>query len=86
MEEKNQIFKVQIDGGEVKDAELLTVVTIGEKEYAIYTVENENGTVDVLASYVQQDENGYDVLVDITDEGDRAKIAEVIKDLATSKN
>lgn len=86
MEEKNQIFKVQIDGGEVQDAELLTVVAIEGKEYAIYTIDNPNGTVDVLASYVEKDENGYDVLVDITDEGDRAKVAEVIKDLAISKN
>lgn len=86
MEEEKQIFQVQDEKGEVKDAELLTVVTIEEKEYAIYSIDNGNGTMDVLASYVVKDEEGYDTLADITDPQDRAKVAEVIKNLVTSNN
>ena len=57
---ENQIFKVEIETGEIKDAELITIVSIDGKEYAIYMIENDMGSVDILASYVQKDAEGYD--------------------------
>lgn len=78
---ENQIFKVEIETGEVKDAELITIVSIDGKEYAIYMIENDMGSVDILASYVQKDAEGYDILVDIENEEDRQKVIEFISDL-----
>ena len=52
MEGSNQKFQVQIETGEIMEAELLSVVEIDEKEYAVYSIDNNNGTVDILASYV----------------------------------
>lgn len=81
MEGSNQKFQVQIETGEIMEAELLSVVEIDEKEYAVYSIDNQNGTVDILASYVEKDEEGFDKLVDITNPVDKEKISRFIKDL-----
>jgi hypothetical protein len=81
MEGSNQKFQVQIETGEIMEAELLSVVEIDEKEYAVYSIDNNNGTVDILASYVEKDEEGFDKLVDITNPVDKEKISRFIKDL-----
>ena len=82
--EENQKFNVQIETGEIKEAELLTVVEIDHKQYAIYMIDNDETqgeNVDILASYVMKDDEGYDQLVDIDDPEDREKVAEFIKNL-----
>lgn len=81
MEETSQKFKVEIETGEIMDAELLSVVEIDGKEYAVYSLDNKNGTVDILASYVVKDAEGYDQLVDITDPMDKEKVSNFIKSL-----
>ena len=75
MEGSNQKFQVRVETGEIMEAELLTVVEIDSKEYAVYSIDNNNGTVDILASYVEKDEEGYDKLVDIDDPADKEKIS-----------
>ena len=81
MEETNQKFQVEIETGEIKDAELLTIVEIDGKEYAIYNNDNDYESVDVLASYVMKDSEGYDRLIDIDDPEDKEKVAAFIKNL-----
>jgi hypothetical protein len=79
MEGSNQKFQVQIETGAIMEAELITVVEIDGKEYAVYSIDNKNGTVDILASYVEKDEEGYDKLVNITDPEDKEKVTMFIK-------
>ena len=82
--EENQKFNVKIETGEIKEAELLTVVEIDHKQYAIYMIDNDETqgeNVDILASYVVKDDEGYDQLVDIDDPEDREKVAEFIRNL-----
>lgn len=81
MSETNQKFQVEIENGEIMDAELLSVVEIDGKEYAVYSIDNKNGTVDILASYVVKDSEGYDQLVDITNPIDKEKVSNFIKEL-----
>lgn len=81
MEGSNQKFQVRVETGEIMEAELLTVVEIDSKEYAVYSIDNNNGTVDILASYVEKDEEGYDKLVDINDPADKEKISTFIKEI-----
>lgn len=83
MEGSNQRFQVQIETGEIMEAELLSVVEIDNKEYAVYSIDNNNGTVDILASYVEKDEEGYDKLVDINNPEDKEKVTNFIKDLVS---
>ena len=78
---ENQKFKVQIETGEIKIAELITVVFIDGKKYAVYMLENDQGTIDILADYVVKDKDGFDTLVAIDNEEDRRKVAEFISDL-----
>ncbi len=78
---ERQTFKVQIENGEIQDAQVLAVVTIDNKDYAIYTINKKNGKSDVLASCVEQDAEGYDVLKDIEKEEDKYKITQYIKGL-----
>jgi len=79
----NQIFQVQIETGEIMNAELLSVVDIDGKEYAVYSLDNNNGTVDILASYVTKDEEGYDKLEDIDNPIDKEKISNFIRNLVS---
>lgn len=81
MEKSNQKFQVEIETGEIMDAELLSVVEIDSKEYAVYSLDNDNGTVDILASYVIKDAEGYDQLIDITNPIDKEKISSFIRSL-----
>ena len=81
MAEDKQIFQVQVETGEIVDAELLAVVEIEGKQYAVYSIDNGNDTVDILASYVVKDDEGYDQLADITDPEDKKKVADFIKSL-----
>jgi hypothetical protein len=81
MGDKNQKFQVEVETGEIMDAELLSVVEIDGKEYAVYSLDNKNGTVDILASYVVKDAEGFDQLVDITNPIDKEKISNFIKSL-----
>lgn len=81
MGDTNQKFQVEVETGEIMDAELLSVVEIDGKEYAVYSLDNKNGTVDILASYVVKDAEGFDQLVDITNPIDKEKIANFIKSL-----
>lgn len=81
MEDVNQKFQVQIETGEIMDAELLSVVNIDNKDYAIYSIDNKNGTVDILASYVVKDEEGYDKLLDINNPIDKEKVAGFIRQM-----
>ena len=81
MGDTNQKFQVEVETGEIMDAELLSVVEIDGKEYAVYSLDNKNGTVDILASYIVKDAEGYDQLVDITNSIDKEKISNFIKSL-----
>ena len=84
-EEKPQTFRVQTETGEIMEAELLFVIGVRQKEYALYTLDNGNGTYDVLASRVLQDEEGYDYLIDITDEEDKITLTKYIRDSLKEK-
>ena len=85
MNETNQKFQVRIETGEIMDAEIISVVEIDGKKYAVYSIDNKDGTVDILASYVTVDEEGYDKLVDITNPIDKEKISNFIKGLVNEK-
>lgn len=86
MEDNNQKFQIEIETGEIKEAELLTLVEIEGKQYAIYMIDSQSqglDSVDILASYVVKDSEGYDRLIDIDDPEDKAKVTEFINNLVS---
>ena len=82
MKEENTKFQIENELGEIKEAEILSIVEIDEKKYVVYTIDNNDETVDVFASYMEKDEDGYDKLVDIESAEDKAKIEQYIKELS----
>lgn len=82
MKEENTKFQIENELGEIKEAEVLSIVEIDGKKYVVYTIDNNDETVDVFASYMEKDEDGYDKLVDIESAEDKAKIEQYIKELS----
>ncbi|MDD4644229.1 MAG: DUF1292 domain-containing protein [Bacilli bacterium] len=83
MEEKKDMFKVMLETGEVTDAELLNVVEISGTEYAIYSIDNGDGTVKIMSSKLIIDENGNDALADMDNPEHKELISEYVKQLAS---
>ena len=71
-------FKIEVDG-EVKEAELLKTVNIDYKTYAIYAIDKGDETSDILASRVEKDSEGKDILVDLETDDERNKLKDVVR-------
>lgn len=81
MDTTKRYFKVENDNGEIKDAELLSVFSKNDKEYAIYSIDKGDNTSDLFASIIVSDENGKDKLVNIEDESEKKEIINMIKEI-----
>ena len=71
---ENQRFNIEIDGVD-KVAEVLS---IDDREYVIYSVDNGDETSDIFTSEIVKDEEGYDKLIDIEDEKVKQNLLEII--------
>ena len=85
MKKTIQTFKVELENGQIDTANLISLPTIDNQKYAIYTINNKNGSIDILASYVEKDSEGYDILKDITSNQDQLKISNYIKNIISDK-
>lgn len=74
---EKQKFIVEIDGID-REASAVDFITIDNKEYVIYSVDNGDETSDLFYSKIEKDENGFDNLVDVEDETIKQKIVDVI--------
>lgn len=72
-----QKFNVEIDGVD-REANVLKIISIDDREYVIYTVDNGDETSDIFSSEIVKDEEGYDRLVDIVDPVVKQNISEII--------
>ena len=72
-----QKFNVEIDGVD-REANVLKIISIDDREYVIYTVDNGDETSDIYSSEIVKDEEGYDKLVDIVDPVVKQNISEII--------
>lgn len=75
---ENQKFEIELDGV-VKSAEVIKIVTLGGKDYAIYAIDRGDETSDILASRLLKDAAGNDTLVDLETEEEKAKMSEIVK-------
>ncbi len=86
-ETTNQIIRVIDENGVEKDAEVLTVfeVTATGKNYCIYSVKKDNSEdVNVLASLIEKDEEGFDILKDITDPEEKKVIYDIVSEIVSN--
>ncbi len=70
-------FKIEVDG-EMKEAEMLKIVSLDNNRYAIYAIDKGDETSDILASRVVKDNEGKDILVDLETDEERAKLKDIV--------
>ena len=70
-------FEVVVDGV-LQNAELLNVVTINEKDYAVYYIDNGNENFYIMASEITPNDDGSYKLSDVNDDNVRRKIINFI--------
>lgn len=71
-------FKIYVDGVE-KEAELLDVIELEGKEYALYSIVADAENSDILASQIIKDEQGNEKFIDIEDEKIKVELLNIIK-------
>lgn len=81
MSDTKQMFKVETESGDIKDAELLNILSVNNTEYAVYSVDNGDETSNLYASKIVIDENGKSTLVDLTDTEEKKSIINIIKEM-----
>ena len=72
-----QKISVEVDGV-IKEAEVIKIFAIDNKEYVVYSIRKNEEESDILASEIIKDENGFDQLVDITDETAKKNVTELV--------
>lgn len=74
-----QVFHVMASDGKMVEAELLELIDMDDKTFAIYKAPVvEGGEMHVDACYVMKDENGFDHIAIIDDKMDKMLIREYI--------
>ena len=83
MEEKETFIMIDENGNE-KEAEIITIIEIDNKEYVIYAVNKNEESDNIFASHIIKDENGNDVIKSIENQEEKNKVFEIIKELLSN--
>ena len=83
MEEKER-FIMKDENGNEKEAEIITVIEIDNKEYVIYAVNKNEESDNIFASRIIKDENGNNVIKSIENQEEKEKVFEIIKELLSN--
>jgi len=79
MENNTELQKINVEvDGVMKEADVLKVFAIDNREYVVYAIKKDNEESEILASEVVTDAEGYDELVDITDENVKKNVTELV--------
>lgn len=77
----NNKFKVIDENNNELEAEIITVFNYKDKEYVIYSINNDNEKVDICVSRLEKDEKGYSILKDIIDSKEKEEIDNAVKEI-----
>ena len=77
----NNKFKVINENNNEVEAEIITVFNYKDKEYVIYSINNDNEKVDICVSRLEKDEKGYSILKDIIDSKEKEEIDNAVKEI-----
>ena len=72
-----QKFNIEIDGVE-KEANVIKVLNLDNREFVVYSVDNGNETSDIMYSEIVKDAEGFDNLVDVNDNKIKERIIELV--------
>ena len=74
-------FKITDEKNVERDATLLKVIEVDEKEYVIYSIDRDEENVNIFVSELKKDSNGNDIIVDIEDENEKIKLNEIVRNI-----
>lgn len=74
-------FKITDEQNIEREANLITVFENEGKEYAVYSIDRDVETVNIFVSRIEKDANGNDTLKDITDQAEKLRIDNIVKEL-----
>ena len=77
----NNKFKVINENNNELEAEIITVFNYKDKEYVIYSINNDNDKVDICVSRLEKDEKGCSILKDIIDSKEKEEIDNAVKEI-----
>lgn len=77
----NNKFKVINENNNELEAEIITVFNYKDKEYVIYSINNDNDKVDICVSRLEKDEKGHFILKDIIDSKEKEEIDNAVKEI-----
>lgn len=77
-------FKVLDENNIEHTAEVITAFSYKEKEYLVYSVDEDEENSNILVSRLIKDSEGYDVIEDIEDEVERAEVQNAVKEILSS--
>lgn len=77
MDSNIQRFNIEING-QLKEAEVLKIISIDNREYVIYSVKKNDEDSDIMASEIVKDIEGYDKLIDIEDLSIKQKVLDIV--------
>lgn len=77
----NNKFKVINENNNEIEAEIITVFNYKDKEYVIYSINNDNEKVDICVSRLEKDEKGHFILKDIIDSKEKEEIDNAVKEI-----
>lgn len=75
--ENIQKINVEVDGV-MKQADVLKLFAIDNREYVVYSIKKDDEESEIFASEIIKDANGFDQLVDITDENAKKNVTELV--------
>lgn len=74
-------FKITDEQNVEREANLITVFENEGKEYAVYSIDRDVETVNIFVSRIEKDANGNDILRDITDQAEKLRVDNIVKEL-----
>lgn len=74
-------FKIVDENGVEHVADFISAFSYKDNEYVIYSIDKDNGEVDVLVSQLLKDNDGNDIICDIEDESIREDVKKIVEDI-----
>lgn len=74
-------FKITDEQNVEREANLITIFESEGSEYAVYSIDRDAETANIFVSKVEKDQAGNDILKDIENPEEKAKVDNIVKEL-----
>ncbi len=74
-------FMIKDENNIERPATLITVVENEGNDYVIYSIDRDENTVNIFVSKLVKDSAGNDVIIDIADPSEKAKLNEIVRQI-----